>query len=223
MLATTRRAALAALPLLACSRLDPPAFRAGPGCDCTETLSVVRRSWHTDVAFEARDLPPELASVARALPGATWLSVGFGDRAWFTEDARGPLPMLGALFGGPAALLVTGLPSPPARAFADDEQVALAVSGPGRTAMVAFIAAQIEATQPIAPGPYAGSLFYATRLHYAATYTCNTWTADALRAAGLPINPNGMLFAAQVMGAARALSAERSPSRAAVAGSSWRS
>ena len=202
---TTRRAALAALPLLACSRIEPPSVAAGQGCDCTQALSVVRRNWHTDVVFETRALPPQLAAAARALPGATWLSVGFGDRAWFIDEARGALPMLGALFGGPAALLITGLPSPPARAFAYDEQVALAVSVQGRAAMLGFIAEQIEATQPIAPGPYEGSLFFATRLRYAATYTCNTWTADALRAAGLPINPNGMLFAAQVMAAVRAL------------------
>lgn len=207
MPAITRRVALATLPLLACSRLDPPRLATGQGCDCTEALSVVRRSWHTDVVFEVRSLPSPLAAVARALPGATWLSVGFGDRAWFTEDARGPLPMLGALFGGPAALLVTGLPSPPARAFADDEQVALTVSAQGRAAMLDFVAAQIETPNPIAPGPYAGSLFYATRLRYAATYTCNTWTADALRAGGLPINPNGMVFAGQVMAALRGLSA----------------
>ena len=205
MPATTRRAALAALPLLACSRIEPPSFAAAQGSDRTEPLSVVRRSWHTDVVFETRGLPPQLAAAAQALPGATWLSVGFGDRAWFIDEARGALPMLGALFGGPAALLISGLPSPPARAFADDEQVALAVSAPGRAAMLGFIAEQMEATQSIAPGPYEGSLFFATRLRYAATYTCNTWTADALRVAGLPINPNGLLFAAQVMAAVRAL------------------
>lgn len=205
MPATTRRAALAALPLLGCSRIEPPSFAPPQDSDRSEALSVVRRNWHTDVVFETRGLPLQLAAAAQALPGATWLSVGFGDRAWFIDEARGALPMLGALFGGPAALLITGLPSPPARAFADDEQVALAVSAQGRAAMLAFIAAQIEGAQPIAPGPYEGSLFFATRLRYAATYTCNTWTADALRAAGLAINPNGMLFAEQVMAAVRAL------------------
>ncbi|MES2712473.1 MAG: DUF2459 domain-containing protein [Pseudomonadota bacterium] len=209
MPAPTRRAMIATLPLLACSRLDRAPISAAPGCACAEKLSVVRRSWHTDVVFEVRGLPPELATVAQAMPGATWLAIGFGDRAWFTEDARGPLPMLGALFGGPAALLVTGLPSPPERAFADDEQVTLAVSPDGRAAMLGFIAGQLDGSAPIAPGPYEGSLFYATRLRYAASYTCNTWTADALRAAGLAINPNGVVFAAQVMAAVRTLSAER--------------
>jgi len=152
-----------------------------------------------------RALPGPLGAIAQALPGATWLSVGFGDRAYFAEAARGPFPMVAALFGGPAALLVTGLPSPPSRAFADDDQVPLAVSAEGRTAMLAFIAQQVEGAGPIAMGPYEGSLFYATRLRYAATYTCNTWTADAVRAAGVPIDPNGVVFAAQLMDALRAL------------------
>lgn len=227
MAGPTRRAVLATMPLLACSRIDPPISAVPTDSARTETVSVVHRSWHTDVAFEARALPLRLATVAQAFPGALWLSIGFGDRGYFAEDARGPLPMLSALFGGPAALLVTGLPSPPERAFADDEQVALSVSPAGRAALLAFLDEQMEATQPIAPGPYQGSLFYATRLRYAATYTCNTWTADALRAAGLPINPNGIVLAAQVMAVARALggrsaslSGERSPSHAGVAGSS---
>ena len=40
---------------------------------------------------------------------------------------------------------------------------------------------------------------YASNASYDATYTCNTWTLDALRAAGLPTAPFGILFADQAM------------------------
>jgi hypothetical protein len=55
----------------------------------------------------------------------------------------------------------------------------------------------------IADGPYPGSLFYASSGTYSGFYTCNTWTADALRVGGLPVSSDGVLFAGQVMDRAR--------------------
>ncbi|MFP6560573.1 DUF2459 domain-containing protein [Paraburkholderia sp. B3] len=39
--------------------------------------------------------------------------------------------------------------------------------------------------QRLADGPYPGSLYFAARGTYDALHTCNTWTARALRSAGL--------------------------------------
>ncbi|MHB0887352.1 DUF2459 domain-containing protein [Acidithiobacillus sp.] len=46
---------------------------------------------------------------------------------------------------------------------------------------------------------------------YDAFYTCNTWTATALHIAGLPVDPQGVLFARQVMSAIQRLSANAQP------------
>ena len=37
------------------------------------------------------------------------------------------------------------------------------------------------------------------------TYTCNTWTAAALRVAGLPVSEAGVIFAGQVLDQVRPL------------------
>jgi hypothetical protein len=55
----------------------------------------------------------------------------------------------------------------------------------------------------LAGGPYPGSTFYAAHDTYSAVFTCNTWTASVLRSGGLPMPVTGVLFAGQVMGAAR--------------------
>src|SRR5205823_10778951 len=49
----------------------------------------------------------------------------------------------------------------------------------------------------IAAGPYPQSLFYAATGTYDAMHTCNTWTAEGLQIAGLPVSAAGIVFADQ--------------------------
>jgi hypothetical protein len=51
----------------------------------------------------------------------------------------------------------------------------------------------------IGTGPYPRSVFYASTGTYNPGHTCNTWTAEALQAAGLPVNAVGVVFAGQVL------------------------
>lgn len=205
---STRRALIgAALCLAGCSRIEAPAPFVQPPGQPPHEVVVTRRDWHTDICFPAIALPAPIDQTAGRFPGVAWFAVGFGDRSWFMEGARGPLAALAALGGGPAALLFTGLSAPPEVAFERYESVRLRITPGGLAAAKQFIADQMESAEPLARGPYAGSLFYATRLPYAATYTCNTWTADALRAGGLAIDPTGIAFADQLMAAVRAAAA----------------
>jgi hypothetical protein len=52
----------------------------------------------------------------------------------------------------------------------------------------------------VGTGPYPQSIFYASAGTYNLGHTCNTWTAEALRAAGLPVTASGVVFAGQVLG-----------------------
>lgn len=51
----------------------------------------------------------------------------------------------------------------------------------------------------IGGGPYPQSVFYTATGRYYLSHTCNTWTAEALRVAGLPVSSTGVVFAAQVL------------------------
>jgi hypothetical protein len=46
----------------------------------------------------------------------------------------------------------------------------------------------------LAAGLEPGSVFYAATGTYSASYTCNTWTAEGLRVAGVPVTPAGVVF-----------------------------
>jgi hypothetical protein len=53
---------------------------------------------------------------------------------------------------------------------------------------------------PVAPGPDSGSEFFASPLSYDAFHTCNTWTAEGLYVAGVPVSYHGVIFAGQLWG-----------------------
>lgn len=179
-------------------------------------IRLVARDWHTDVALAAGQLGAPLDGLAAEWPGAVSLVLGFGDRAWLLHGDRSIGAMLAALLPGPGAMLVTGLSVPPEEAFGADSVVALRVTADGLARLRGFLAASLDldaAGRPmaLAEGPYRGSRFYASRLTYSLAYTCNTWTAEALARAGLPVPVTGMLLAGQVMTEGRAAAAAAQP------------
>jgi uncharacterized protein (TIGR02117 family) len=221
---TNRRASCLPLALLAafcgCSQgttLRPPG---------TRTAYILDRGFHTDVGLPTAQLDPPLQPLATFFPGARTLLIGFGDRTFVQSRGHRELTdWLLALLPGDGAMLVTGLNVPPEKAFPPQSVVALRLTPDEWTRLESFVRASFAPRSGVparlAEGPYAGSRFFASSLTYDLLATCNTWTAEALRAAGQPMPVNTTLFAGQVLRAARhmpaAISAARPPSAAAAA------
>jgi uncharacterized protein (TIGR02117 family) len=172
--------------------------------DGNATIYVVERGWHTDIALPADQVSGPLASLERDFPGVRFIVFGFGERAYLMARNGGSGEMLGALFPSTSALLVTALRAPPTEAFADQQVVALRLPRSGIDRIATLIWQSLETNADgsavrLADGPYAGSLFYASRETYDAFNTCNTWTAQILHDGGFPLDPRGILFAGQVM------------------------
>jgi hypothetical protein len=55
------------------------------------------------------------------------------------------------------------------------------------------------APRDIGAGPYPQSVFYAATGTYDLSHTCNTWTAEALRIAGVPVTAAGVVLAGQLL------------------------
>jgi hypothetical protein len=203
-----RRTLLLGLPLAGCATLPPrdPGPRIG-------RIAVVERGWHTDIALPIGPLPlhPDLAALAADFPGLRALLFGFGDRRWLLDRARSPLALLRALLPGPGAVLVTALATPPETAFGPGHVVHLPLTSPQSDRLQDYLASSLDQGhrspggrwQALAEGPYPGSVYLASPLVYSAGHTCNTWTAHALAAAGLPVDPTGVVFAEQAMAWAR--------------------
>ena len=181
-------------------------------------VHVIRRGWHTDIAVPAAGpLVPELASLARDFPGVRYLVFGFGDRAYLMEPGAGPLATVRALLPGRGAILLTALAATPEEAFGLEAVVALPLAGEEFRRLQQFLADSLDRgglapgdrLRPLAAGPYPGSVFHASTITYAATYTCNTWTAEAIAVAGVPLRADGVLLAGQVMARVGAIAAQR--------------
>jgi hypothetical protein len=185
--------------LTGCST-HPPAVpgAASAGIADPVTVYVARRQWHIDVGFAAADLDPALLPVKGQFATAKYLFFGFGDRRYLlTKNKNAPL-LLRALWPGPALVLVTAIDGTPALAFGEAHVIRIELST--AHALQAFIRASIVGSdlKPAAPGPYAQSAFYLASQQYSALHTCNTWAAEALRAADQPIRTTGVIFAGQL-------------------------
>jgi len=118
--------------------------------------------------------------------------------------------LLRAAAPGPAAMLVIPLQISPEAAFGASNGFSIPVSQEGIGHLSEFLwdyptAGEQGAPRPVEPGPFSQSVFCASAGTYNLSHTCNTWTAEALRVAGLPISAAGVGFAGQVLDQLRPL------------------
>jgi hypothetical protein len=175
----------------ACAQADsPPSAGAA--------VYVVRRGWHVDVGFAAVQLAPPLDALEAEFPGAKYLFFGFGDRRYLMAKHRNTPAMLAALWPGDGLLLVTALAADPAQAFGAGHVIEVKVSTVQMLAAQDFIWGSLTDSASVARGPYPGSAYFGARAEYSAFHTCNTWVAEVLLNAGLPVTSRGVLFAGQI-------------------------
>jgi hypothetical protein len=174
-------------------------------------IYVVRRGWHMDVGFAAGDLQPPLNDVVGQFPGVRYLFFSFGDQRYLLAKNRNAPVLLAALWPGRGMILATAVASSPQDAFGAAHVVALSVTQKQARDTQAFVWHSLEnGVTPYATGPYEGSLYFAATPRYSAFHTCNTWAAESLRAAALPIHSAGVIFAGQLWSQVRRLEKKQS-------------
>jgi hypothetical protein len=198
--------------LSGCTAGWPPPGPPNPPGDAT--LYVIERGWHTDIGLPIEEVAPPLATLLQGFAGLRTVSFGFGERAFYAGHQHGVGDTLAALLPSQSAMLMTLLNTEPQAAFGADHVVTLHVTRAGVAAVETRLWNDLEHApdsppKPLAAGPYPGSLFYATRTTYDLLNTCNTWTAEMLRTAGLPVAVGGVIFVGQVMGMARRLARQQ--------------
>jgi hypothetical protein len=183
-------------------------------------LYVVRRGWHIDIGFDTADLNVPLVSITAGFPGAQQVFFGFGDARYLRSTHHGPGSLLAALWPGDALLLVTALAASPEAAFGNTHVIRLRVSAMQSAAAQRFVwqsltqkqAKDVSDRHMGIPGPYEGSAYFSAAERYSLAHTCNTWAAETLRAAGLPVASRRVIFARQLWSQVTSL---QTPERAA--------
>jgi uncharacterized protein (TIGR02117 family) len=194
--------------LAGCQPASRPAGHELPRADVT--AYVIGDGWHTDIALPVSAITGPLQAVTHDFPTAHYLRFGWGQRTWYMAGQHTTGDALRALFPAPAAMLVTPLDQAPLSTPAGSQAFAVGLTTAGARHVADYIWAALE--QPIKgiPGRFGfdrdpGGIFYAANGTYSGTYTCNTWTADALRAGGIPVHSTGVVFAGQLTNQLEAL------------------
>jgi uncharacterized protein (TIGR02117 family) len=196
--------ALTAFALAACGTVPLRYTQLQGGTDAGPpvVIYVIKRSWHTDIGFNAADLHLPLASLRPMLPEASYLLFGFGDRHYFMHQGESIATTIGAAWPGAGLVLMTGLTETPEQAFSAAGVTRLTLTATQARRLESFVwdtlATRDNAATALAAGPYDGSFYYASTTRYSGLHTCNTWTAEGLQAAGLPIRSFGVEFSGQV-------------------------
>jgi hypothetical protein len=176
-----------------------------------DTVTLLDHGWHTDIGIPADELSGPLAVFRDIFPGARSVVFSFGKKTFLMAPAHdwseyllGPVP-------GPAAIMVTGLSVPSENAYGADPALVLHLPTGGAARLSDFVWREVLQDPTGKPrlidrGAFDGSLFYAATARYSLNHTCNTWSALALEAAGLDINPSGVVFASQITARARLVS-----------------
>jgi hypothetical protein len=175
----------------------------------SETLYVVRRGWHIDVGFDAAELVSPLSALLTQLPGAHFVSIGFGDRHYLVAKHKSFPGLLAAVWPGDGLILATGITNSPVAAFGTGHVIAIKLTDAQLTAAQRFVWESIlqrdGTPQVVSPGPYGGSIYLGSTRTYSAANTCNTWAAEVLESAGLPVRSAGVIFAGQLWRQARSI------------------
>jgi len=170
-----------------------------------EPVHVIEAGWHTEIGLETARGTAPLKSVSIEFPSGPALTFGWGQRDFYMDPNPSLALMLRAAFPSPSVMLVRPLALPPPAAFgAPTRVVTLHTSGNGMARLCDFIWASFAKNSAgsivdAGSGPCDGCEFYESGGTYDLNDTCNTWTAQALRAAGFPIDADGVITAGAVM------------------------
>lgn len=169
------------------------------------SVLAVNIGWHVGLAFAVEDLDPATFPEVADFPDARWIEVGWGDAEFYRNPDPGLGAMLEAAFASKAAVLhLVAMPAEPGHYLPQAEVVTIRLDDGRFDRLVAHIAGQVDRggqsrAAALGPGLYPVSRFYPAFGRFSLDRTCNTWTAQALAAAGVAVDPEGVVRASELM------------------------
>lgn len=208
----SRTILLAVLLVCSCARpVAQPYFR-GVG-EKARTILVVSHGWHSGIVIKKADIPENALPEVKDFPDADYLEVGWGE--WDYYQAPDPglgLALKAAFWPDRSVLRVAGFKGAAENYFRGSEIVEIVLSDEAFQRVIQFISDTFPRSDPAAPvearpGLSPDSRFYAAKGKFHIFRTCNTWVAEALKFAGLPVNPTSVLTAGNLISQVRQLPA----------------
>jgi uncharacterized protein (TIGR02117 family) len=183
------------------------------------TVFVVHDAWHAAIVAKKADIPIAVLPELRDFPSAEYLEFSWGDRDYFpAPDAGIGLAIKAAFWSSGSILHVVGFREAVENVFPSVEIIDIDLSEENFQRLINFISDTFSRPDPPAPaearpGLFPNGRFYAAEGKFSLFRTCNTWVAEALSSAGLPIRPNYVITAANLANQLRPFSAGQTRGR----------
>ncbi|MEO5372981.1 MAG: DUF2459 domain-containing protein [Alphaproteobacteria bacterium] len=181
------------------------AFSAGAGAAPPGVFLVTSNGWHSGIAVPREALAEQEIPEIADFPDAVWIEFGWGDADYYPSSEHSIGMALGAVLKpNPAVVHVVGLRASPDQVFPTQQRFVFRVDPEKFRNVTAYIAETFDRkgearAQTVAPGLYPFSQFYPATGSFHMFNTCNTWTAGAVAAAGLPIDFTGVHHADELV------------------------
>lgn len=179
----------AAMPLAACAA--PASPRMG---ETVASIRVVSTDWHTSIVMDRADIPVDSIPESADFPAVRFLEFGWGDAEFYqAKDPTIAMTLRAGLWPTSSVLHVGGFSAKPVDRYPKAVIETVNFDAKGFAAVVDFIDRSFERNdevrvQSIGPGLSSDSRFYPAKRNFHILYTCNTWTARALKDGGLDID-----------------------------------
>ena len=165
---------------------------------------IAHDSWHAAIVLRKDDFPSGILPELDDFPAARFVEFSWGDKDYFPDPKSGFFMALKAAFWSSGSVLhVVGFEEEVKTFYPRAEIVELRLSAPAYDRLLGYISQSFSRPEgkPRAQAssglvPY--SRFYPSTRKFSAVNTCNTWVAQAIETAGLPVAPGMVISAAQL-------------------------
>jgi uncharacterized protein (TIGR02117 family) len=165
------------------------------------SVFVVHDGWHAAIVVKKVDIPSAVLPELRDFPYAEHLEFSWGDRDYFPAlDPGLGLALKAAFWSSGSVLHVVGFNDALENVFPGGEIIEIGVSEEAFRRLTKFISDTFSRSHPAAPaearpGLSSNGRFYTAEGKFSILRTCNTWVAEALSSAGLPISAGSAITA----------------------------
>jgi len=166
-----------------------------------KTAFIVHSSWHAAIVLSRDDLSLDTLPELSDFSDVKFIEFSWGDRDYFPDPNSGIWAALRAAFwSGGSVLHLVGFSDSVVQFYGGAEIFALRLSPKAQLQLIQYLSQSFArpnfgSRAPASPGLYAYSRFYPGTGKFSILRTCNTWVAEGLTAAGLPISPGSVLTA----------------------------
>jgi uncharacterized protein (TIGR02117 family) len=161
-------------------------------------IFVLNHGWHSGIVLKTKDINNSILRLDSNLDNYQYLEFGWGDEAFYKNSDPSIWTTLKAgLIPTSSVLHVRALSIYDLNIFSKEDIVKVTLSKTAYTKLLTFIensfAKKDSKSIILSKGLYPKSFFYLSSKKYHIFYTCNVWTAEALRSADMDISASFVL------------------------------